>query len=416
MGAPRREPARPADAAHGPATRDVLDLQRAAGNRAVQGLLESSDHTVAHALRRAPAGLDAVLARRGRTLDPGARAELEPIVGDDLSSVRIHDDATAARSAEAADAHAYTAGEDIVFGPGRYAPETGEGRALLAHEVGHVVTGRRQGTAGAAVMRQPKAGGTVRDKASLLTGVAAPRVSEYGSTTVATIYFAKDVFLMEADSFAAVQKLGKQLSYMAKPLVTVDGYASSEGSEERNEALARSRRDAVRAVLASAAPGVAVGGAGHGAREPAVAETAKDAAALEAQRAENRRVTIVISDLTTPAKPSVDIRDVPHHDETEQEAADRRLKEMLKLPADLSGPQKSWGEQGWKVFDDWLDGNLSKLGVPQQLRGAVKDGAHTLVEKGLEKALDSALDATPLGSSEKEAIKSALKAAVQTKH
>jgi hypothetical protein len=207
---------------------------------------------------------------------------------------------------------------------------------------------------------------------------------------------------------------------MAKPMLTVDGYASAEGADERNEALARLRRDAVRAVLASAAPGVAVGGEGHGSREPAVPETAKDGAALEAQRAQNRRVTIVISDLTTPPvaeapKPPIDIHKVPPHEETEQEAADRRMKQMLKLPADLSRPKQSFSEQFWKVVDDQLDSTMSKIGVPKEYRGKLKDAAHSAIETGAEKALDAALDAAHLSSTEKEAIKAAVKQAAQTK-
>ncbi|MBN1439776.1 MAG: DUF4157 domain-containing protein, partial [Anaerolineales bacterium] len=44
----------------------------------------------------------------------------------------------AAASAKSIRALAYTAGSDVVFDSGRYAPETGEGRKLLAHELAHV--------------------------------------------------------------------------------------------------------------------------------------------------------------------------------------------------------------------------------------------------------------------------------------
>ncbi len=36
-------------------------------------------------------------------------------------------------------AHAYTVGNDVVFGAGRFAPGTNEGRRLIAHELTHVV-------------------------------------------------------------------------------------------------------------------------------------------------------------------------------------------------------------------------------------------------------------------------------------
>jgi hypothetical protein len=75
----------------------------------------------------------------GQSLDSSTRAFLEPRLGWDLGAVRVHTDADAARSATALDAAAFTVGSDIAFAPHRYAPATPRGRALLAHEVAHVV-------------------------------------------------------------------------------------------------------------------------------------------------------------------------------------------------------------------------------------------------------------------------------------
>jgi len=51
----------------------------------------------------------------------------------------LHTDDRAARSARDVNALAYTVGDDIAFAKGHYAPETGAGRQLLAHELAHVV-------------------------------------------------------------------------------------------------------------------------------------------------------------------------------------------------------------------------------------------------------------------------------------
>jgi hypothetical protein len=64
---------------------------------------------------------------------------MEPRLGFDFSQVRVHTDSIAAESARAVHALAYTVGQDIVFGAGRYAPATVEGQRLLAHELAHVV-------------------------------------------------------------------------------------------------------------------------------------------------------------------------------------------------------------------------------------------------------------------------------------
>jgi len=75
----------------------------------------------------------------GQPLDPAARASLEAGFGYDFSGVRVHTDAKAAEAAHAVRARAYTQGEHIVFGEGRYAPDTPEGLRLVGHELAHVV-------------------------------------------------------------------------------------------------------------------------------------------------------------------------------------------------------------------------------------------------------------------------------------
>lgn len=87
----------------------------------------------------------------GHELDPVIRASMESKFGFDFSSVRIHNDALAADSALAMNARAYTIGNDIVFSPGYYAPETREGEHLLAHELTHVV---QQGNSGRTLVSQ----------------------------------------------------------------------------------------------------------------------------------------------------------------------------------------------------------------------------------------------------------------------
>ncbi len=101
----------------------------------------------------APPIVHDVIRAPGEPLDPAARAYLEPRFGRDLSAVRVHRDATAAESARAVDARAYTVGHHVVFESGQYHPETQRGRRLLAHELTHVV---QQGAVGdACVQRDP---------------------------------------------------------------------------------------------------------------------------------------------------------------------------------------------------------------------------------------------------------------------
>jgi hypothetical protein len=80
--------------------------------------------------------------------------------GYSFDQVRVHTDLEAANSARALRAPAYTAGQDIVFGSGEYAPETDEGDRLLAHELAHVL----QQAAGAPFLVNRKPGDKSEEK------------------------------------------------------------------------------------------------------------------------------------------------------------------------------------------------------------------------------------------------------------
>jgi hypothetical protein len=97
----------------------------------------------------------AVLASAGQPLDASVREALAPQLGD-LHAVRVHADASAARSARSMGARAYAEGEHVVFGPGEYAPRTDEGRWLLVHELAHVVQQRASPALAGAILLKPK--------------------------------------------------------------------------------------------------------------------------------------------------------------------------------------------------------------------------------------------------------------------
>ncbi len=99
----------------------------------------------------APASVDSALASPGRPLEPVLRQDMEQRFGYDFSRVRVHSGAAAEQSAREVNAHAYTVEHNVVFGAGRFAPGTNEGRRLLAHELTHVV---QQSTPGSQVVQR----------------------------------------------------------------------------------------------------------------------------------------------------------------------------------------------------------------------------------------------------------------------
>jgi hypothetical protein len=83
--------------------------------------------------------------RGGEPLPEAVRRYFEPRFGQDLGQVRVHTDAEADQASRAIGASAYTVEDHVVFARGRFAPESEEGRHLLAHELTHVVQQRAGG-------------------------------------------------------------------------------------------------------------------------------------------------------------------------------------------------------------------------------------------------------------------------------
>ena len=93
--------------------------------------------------------------------------------------MRIHTDGPAARSAHDLDASAYTVGQNIVFARGRYAPQSPQGRHLIAHELTHLVQQQRRDQQ--LIQRAPANPGIARSD----DGVAVSRVENEDGTWTA---------------------------------------------------------------------------------------------------------------------------------------------------------------------------------------------------------------------------------------
>ncbi|HEX7677097.1 MAG TPA: DUF4157 domain-containing protein, partial [Thermoanaerobaculia bacterium] len=252
--------------------------------------------------------------------------------GRDFGGVRLHTDPAAAESARLVEARAYTVGQDIAFGAGQYAPNTGEGQRLLAHELQHTV---QQGGGGGLALRRSAVSGTapaedpqqadnpefrrfrpvVAPAPASRTAAAIPRpetcpppddlactpATDFPADVTDTLTFPRDSSLldslqiMEVDAtVAAWNALGGTVR------IRVDGYASAEGPCDYNWRLSCRRVQSVLNELESPTdhtPGVpasAIDGFAHGETEAA------DPAAL----APNRMATISIPVPLPPPPPS----------------------------------------------------------------------------------------------------------------
>ncbi len=76
---------------------------------------------------------------RGSGLDHSTRGQFEGYFGVDLGGVRVHADNKAAELSRSLGAEAFTVGNDVFFGEGRFNSGSSSGMGLLAHELAHVV-------------------------------------------------------------------------------------------------------------------------------------------------------------------------------------------------------------------------------------------------------------------------------------
>ena len=143
---------------------------RGGGKSSVARLLAKHDDgaPVGRGAATIPRSVADALASPGRPLDGATRGFMESRFGHDFARVRVRDDD---RSTRDIGARAYAVGSDLVFAPGRYAPETSDGRRLLAHELAHVVQqGRTPPT-----LRRQEAGPTAPSTKTDPTADPAPK-------------------------------------------------------------------------------------------------------------------------------------------------------------------------------------------------------------------------------------------------
>ena len=128
-------------------------------NGGAQKTLSAVDRNVADIGDPLPAAASSLVSRALRsssaqTLSPAALRPFESRLPVSTSAVRVHTNGEAAAAADALGARAFTAGHDIVFGANQFAPETREGRGLLAHELAHVTQQSAAGPAPGPPMAQ----------------------------------------------------------------------------------------------------------------------------------------------------------------------------------------------------------------------------------------------------------------------
>jgi outer membrane protein OmpA-like peptidoglycan-associated protein len=180
--------------------------------------------------------VDAAVRTPAGRLDAGTSSRMSSFFGFDFSTVRIHTGPAAEEASSALDAGAFTVGNDVVFGRGRYHPGTARGDRLIAHELVHVLRNRTAGRSEGRAARAPRevdsedspAEREADRVAQAFASTAAPRETDARSTGSRST--------MAPNSPREVAS-----PTIASPVVHRQGPAADEASMTRAEEIAQSR-------------------------------------------------------------------------------------------------------------------------------------------------------------------------------
>jgi outer membrane protein OmpA-like peptidoglycan-associated protein len=394
----------------------------------------------------------------GRPLAPDLQALMAPRFGHDFAKVRLHVDRpeVAARGALAV-----AQGDDIAFAPGRYAPQRADGRALIAHELAHVVQQARGGGAqgaGDAEARADRAaalalGGRRVDAAALgaapkgvqakpdealpvpqtepevdiVTGAGGHTASAPAAPPTVSVLdrFALDRAELTKRQLAAIDRIAFQiwshlsLHARSEASVSIAGHTDTTGRETHNEGLGGDRAEAAKAALQAAlrkqqvdpARVSAITTASFGETRP----LAPTGDGVDEPR--NRRVEIEVT-ITVKAPPAPtpgpDAR--PTRPPLPGTPGGPRIWELPGLMDDIAPPPTigPTAPPAPKSEGEWLEQALKRDPLLKSLPTWARDKAIGALKDGDEKLVDAIIDKIPFDDTYKAAAKAAAKALLQT--
>jgi Domain of unknown function (DUF4157)/Lysine-specific metallo-endopeptidase len=170
----------------------------------------------------------------GNPLPESTRTHMESAIGADFSNVRVHTGGEAVQLSQDLSAHAFTHGSDVYFNSGKFSPNTDSGRHLLAHELTH----------------------TVQQKKSITTDIAQRiAMKDFEVRGLDTLSTSINVINFDLGSTAVDAVEQPKIAAMATPInrnLTLNGFASEEGSISMNTQVINQRIAAVSTALNTA--------------------------------------------------------------------------------------------------------------------------------------------------------------------
>lgn len=409
---------------------------------------------------KVPLNVHETLRAPGQPLDAETRAFMEPRFGHDFSQVRVHADEKAGQSAKDVSALAYTVGPNIVFGPGRYQPDSAEGKKLIVHELSHTIQ-QGQGLSGSVQKTVDTVSADGEQEAKLsaasalenkpLPGVHAQPVSmqrdaEPGGLDLAesaSPFMARAIGSVTIDGFATdkseISKSNEDklretsrhiivlLRHYPGSMVRVTGHTDAVGKEGHNMELGEKRADTTRMALNTmGVPSDSIETDSKGETELLVR--------TDKPEPMNRRVEVKFEPFVTPIgkivpelhlTPPVPLSgehegtkkiDLTYHPPIPESEPSLPPWFWKPLPPPVRGtePKSPLDILNEKIVDPVVDATTKWL--PKNLRDKVKEAAHDAVKSGVAKGARAVAEAAGIKDPKAlEAIEKAVEAAIQEK-
>lgn len=172
------------------------------------------------------------------------------------------------------------------------------------------------------------------------------------------VFFDSDVAaLTRPGEDVKVRRAAEVLKQDASLVVTLEGHASTEGNLGHNQLLSEGRVASVKRLLVSAGVDPSrIDGKAFGATKPAVPETERTWAKLEAQRGKNRRAALLIHPKSAPPAPApagwvfnpLQTPPPPSFNPLDPEAMRKAVEAVLREKGIPPIPPQKWPDWMWK--------------------------------------------------------------------
>jgi len=206
--------------------------------------------------------------------------------------------------------------------------------------------------------------------------------------------------------------------------VRLIGHTDNTGPEKYNVSLGNQRAEAVKAALETLLKDDIISGRIRVAIlvDPSPGESAPVASNRTISgRALNRRVEVFIAPPLPRTPPLTNDRPIrlPSPEEAarrvfHEETVEERINRILRTLPPVPPARRSISQMFWQRVDENLNSVMNRVGVPEGLRSKIREGAHAAIERGAEAIFDQVLDAANVTGAPRDALKSSVRAALQT--